>query len=44
VTGLNRRWTRLDPAGHGAEQIAALFWAMAAGAGLIWLGIVGQPF
>ena len=41
VTGCDGPQSTLDPAGHGAEQIAALFWAMAAGAGLIWLGIVG---
>jgi cytochrome c oxidase subunit II len=31
----------LDPAGRGAERIADLFWWMAVGAGVIWLGIVG---
>jgi cytochrome c oxidase subunit 2 len=31
----------LDPAGRGAERIAEFFWWMAAGAGLIWLAVVG---
>ncbi|WP_231933006.1 cytochrome c oxidase subunit II [Botrimarina mediterranea] len=31
----------LSPAGEGAEQIAALFWAMAIGAGMIWLIVIG---
>jgi cytochrome c oxidase subunit 2 len=31
----------LDPAGRGAEQIADLFWWMACGAGIVWLGVAG---
>jgi cytochrome c oxidase subunit II len=31
----------LDPAGRGAEQIATLFWWMAAGAAVIWAVMVG---
>src|SRR5688572_20587165 len=31
----------LDPAGRSAEHIADLFWWMAAGAAVIWLGVVG---
>jgi cytochrome c oxidase subunit 2 len=31
----------LDPAGRDAEVITNLFWWMAAGAGLIWLAVVG---
>ena len=31
----------LDPAGRGAERIADLFWWMVAGAGIIWLAVVG---
>ena len=30
----------LDPAGEEAAQLAQLFWIMAAGGGLIWLGVV----
>jgi len=31
----------LEPAGHAAERIAALFWAMSAGAVVIWIVVVG---
>jgi cytochrome c oxidase subunit II len=31
----------LDPAGRGASVVAELFWWMASGAALIWLGVVG---
>jgi cytochrome c oxidase subunit II len=31
----------LDPAGRAAEQIARLFWKMAAGAVLVWLAMAG---
>jgi cytochrome c oxidase subunit II len=31
----------LDPAGEESHQIRSLFWAMAAGGTLIWLGVVG---
>jgi cytochrome c oxidase subunit II len=31
----------LDPAGSEAERIAELFWWMAAGAGVVWLAVVG---
>src|SRR5687767_11987369 len=31
----------LDPAGREAERIAALFWWMAAGAAVVWLGVIG---
>jgi cytochrome c oxidase subunit 2 len=30
----------LDPGGRDAERIAALFWAMTIGAGLIWAGVM----
>lgn len=30
----------LDPAGRGAETIARLWWWMAAGAALVWIGVV----
>lgn len=30
----------LDPAGRGAERIAELFWWMAGGAALVWVGVV----
>ena len=30
----------LDPAGRDAERIAALFWAMTIGGGLIWLAVM----
>lgn len=31
----------LDPAGRDAERIAEFFWWMTAGAGLVWLAVVG---
>jgi cytochrome c oxidase subunit 2 len=31
----------LDPAGHGAEQIAGLFWWMTGGAVVVWVAVVG---
>lgn len=31
----------LDPAGYGAQQIATLFWWMAAGAVFIWVVVIG---
>ncbi|WP_146442192.1 cytochrome c oxidase subunit II [Botrimarina colliarenosi] len=40
-TGCQGPQSALSPAGEGAEQIAALFWAMAIGAGMIWLVVIG---
>lgn len=34
----------LEPAGRGAEQIATLFWWMAAGATVIWVFVVGLGY
>jgi cytochrome c oxidase subunit 2 len=41
LTGCDGPQSALDPAGHGAERIANLFWWMTAGAGIIWLAVVG---
>lgn len=31
----------LDPAGHEAREVAALFWIMAIGAGVVWAVVIG---
>lgn len=41
LAGCDGPQSALDPAGHGAERIAELFWWMAAGASIIWLAVVG---
>jgi cytochrome c oxidase subunit 2 len=41
LVGCGGPQSALDPAGRGAERIADLFWCMAAGAGIIWLAVVG---
>jgi cytochrome c oxidase subunit II len=40
ISGCNGVQSALDPAGRGAEQIARLFWTMAAGGVAIWLVMV----
>ena len=41
LMGCDGPQSALDPAGRGAEQVARLFWWMAAGAAVIWVGVVG---
>lgn len=41
LAGCDGRQSTLTPAGRGAEQLAELFWWMAAGAAVIWLVVVG---
>jgi cytochrome c oxidase subunit 2 len=41
LTGCDGPQSALDPAGRGAERIAGLFWWMSAGAGILWLAVVG---
>ena len=41
LAGCDGPQSALAPAGRGATHIAALFWWMAAGAGIIWLAVVG---
>jgi cytochrome c oxidase subunit 2 len=41
LAGCGGPQSALAPAGRGAERIADLFWWMSAGAGLIWLAVVG---
>jgi cytochrome c oxidase subunit 2 len=41
LVGCSGPQSTLDPAGRGAERIAELFWWMAAGAGLVWLIVLG---
>jgi cytochrome c oxidase subunit II len=41
LVGCRGPQSTLDPAGEGASEIAALFWAMAAGAVIVWLGVAG---
>jgi cytochrome c oxidase subunit 2 len=41
LVGCDGPQSTLDPAGRGAGRIADLFWWMAAGAGIIWLIVVG---
>jgi cytochrome c oxidase subunit 2 len=41
LAGCGGPQSALDPAGRGAERIADLFWWMTAGAGVIWLAVVG---
>jgi cytochrome c oxidase subunit 2 len=41
LVGCDGLQSTLDPAGQGAGRIAALFWWMAAGAGIIWFAVVG---
>ena len=40
LVGCSGPQSALDPAGHGAERIANLFWWMTGGAGIIWLAVV----
>jgi cytochrome c oxidase subunit 2 len=40
LSGCSGEQSALDPAGEGAERLAALFWWMAAGSMLIWAGFV----
>ena len=40
LTACSGAQSALDPAGRGAERIATLFWWMAGGAAVIWLGVV----
>lgn len=44
LAGCGGPQSALEPAGHGAERIALLFWWMAAGAAVIWLIVVGLAF
>ncbi len=41
MAGCEGPQSTLDPAGRGAQQIAELFWWMAGGAVIVWLGVVG---
>ena len=41
LMGCAGQQSALDPAGWGAERIATLFWWMVAGAGVVWLVLVG---
>ena len=41
LLGCDGPQSALDPAGRAAEQIARLFWTMAAGAALVWLAMAG---
>ena len=41
VAGCSGPQSALDPAGRGAERIAALFWGMTVGAAVIWLALIG---
>ena len=41
VTGCSGPQSVLDPAGRGAERIAALFWGMTVGATVIWFTVIG---
>lgn len=41
LAGCDGIQSALDPAGGGARRVAGLFMVMAAGAGLIWLSVVG---
>jgi len=41
LLGCDGPQSALDPAGRAAEQIARLFWKMAAGAALVWLAMAG---
>ena len=40
VAGCRGPQSALDPAGRGAERIAALFWGMTVGAAIIWLAVI----
>lgn len=41
LVGCEGQQSALDPAGRGAERIAALFWWLVGGAVLVWLIVVG---
>ena len=41
LVGCEGAQSSLDPAGHGAEKIADLFWWMAGGAAMIWTAVIG---
>lgn len=41
LSGCSGAQSALDPAGRGAERIAALFWWMAGGAAIVWLIVIG---
>jgi cytochrome c oxidase subunit 2 len=41
VAGCGGPQSTLDPAGQAAERIADLFWWMAAGAVVVWIGVIG---
>lgn len=40
LTGCHGAQSALDPAGEGAQTLARLFWGMALGAGIVWLGMI----
>ena len=40
ICGCDGVQSALDPAGRGAERLAELFWWMAGGAAIIWIGVV----
>ena len=44
MAGCDGSQSSLEPAGRGAEKIADLFWWMAGGAAIIWIGVVGLTF
>lgn len=44
LAGCSGRQSALDPAGREASELAFLFWAMAAGAAVIWLAVIGIAF
>jgi cytochrome c oxidase subunit 2 len=41
LTGCSGPQSALDPAGEESHQISTLFWAMATGGAIIWLGVAG---
>lgn len=41
LSGCSGVQSALDPAGHEAREVASLFWAMVAGAALVWTIVIG---
>jgi cytochrome c oxidase subunit 2 len=44
ATGCSGPQSAIDPAGHGATQLAGLFWWMTAGAAVIWVAVAALTF
>jgi cytochrome c oxidase subunit 2 len=40
AAGCSGPQSALDPAGHGAERLAALFWVMLAGSAVLWAAVI----